>query len=302
MNTPLDSQSILIVDDHSANRRVLYELFKDTHRIILAKNGPMGLALAQKHQPDLILLDVVMPEVNGYEVMAGLKAEPSTRDIPVIFITALEDQSYEERGLLLGAADYIIKPFYPPIVRARVNNHLQWVRQRRLLERFALLDPLTELPNRRRLEETLQANYAPGTEVALAVLDVDHFKQFNDRYGHAAGDRALQALARVLREQQQQEHELMVRFGGEEFVIWLPNCGRSGAELRCQQIRQAVEKLSIAHVEGKLSFSVSVGGVSARIGEGGRIAEDLFETADGQLYLAKSQGRNRVHWCELRGD
>ncbi|MBD8526107.1 GGDEF domain-containing response regulator [Pseudomarimonas arenosa] len=294
-------QQILIVDDHSANRRVLYELFKDNYRIILAKNGPMALALAQKHLPDLILLDVVMPEVNGYEVMSGLKAEPATRDIPVIFITALEDQSYEERGLLLGAADYIIKPFYPPIVRARVNNHMQWVRQRHLLERFALLDPLTELPNRRRLEDTLKAKHAPGSSVSLAVLDVDHFKQFNDRYGHAAGDRALQALAGALHEVKQNEGELMARFGGEEFVIWLPQCDRAQASRRCEELRLAVSKLRIPHVEGKLKISCSIGGVSAVIGHSGGVPDDLFETADGQLYLAKSQGRDRVHWSELSG-
>lgn len=299
MNQGREQQSILVVDDHSANRRILYELLKDDYRIILAKNGPMALALAKKHLPDLILLDVVMPDVDGYQVMTGLKAERITRSIPVIFITALEEQSYEERGLLLGAADYIIKPFHPPIVRARIDNHMQSVRQQRLLERFALLDPLTELPNRRRLEEALSGSYRPGTDVSLAVLDVDDFKCFNDRYGHATGDRALQLVGETLRRAQRTEPELMTRFGGEEFVLWLPSCDRTSAEARCESLRLALAAQTVSHVEGKIGITVSIGGTTARIGDNGKVPEDLFETADGQLYVAKSEGRNRVRWANL---
>jgi len=300
-DAPAARQKILIVDDQGGNRLLLFELFKDSYTVLLAANAPMALALAGKHRPDLILLDVMMPQVSGYEVIGGLKLDNATRDIPVIFITALEEDSAEERGLLLGAVDYITKPFRPPIVRARVQNHMQAARQRRLLERHAMFDPLTELPNRRRLERALAGERPPGQPVSLAMLDVDHFKQLNDRYGHGYGDRALQEIARVLQTTLRDGEDLLVRYGGEEFVLWLPATGRQEAEAIAERMRRAVAKIAIDHPLGPLRVAISIGGASGTVADDGQLPRDLLELADGQLYLAKREGRDRVRWAELHG-
>jgi diguanylate cyclase (GGDEF)-like protein len=300
--TPAGSrQKVLVVDDQAGNRLLLFELFKDSYSVLLAKDAPMALELAHKHRPDLILLDVMMPRVSGYEAIAGLKLEDATRDIPVIFITALGEDSAEERGLLLGAVDYITKPFHPPIVRARVHNHMQAARQRHLLERHAMFDPLTELPNRRRLERALARRHTPGQPLSLGMLDVDHFKHFNDRYGHTYGDRALRQIAQALQANLRGGDELVARFGGEEFVLWLPGAGRAEAEAVAERMRRAVSALRIDHPEGPLQVAISIGGVSAVVGSDGALPEDLLETADGQLYIAKREGRDRVRWAELVG-
>ena len=151
--------TLLIVDDEKHNRSLLTELLRGDYRVILAKNGGQALERAREHQPDLILLDVLMPDMDGYRVIRELKNDDLTRDIPVIFVTALDSAGDEEHGLELGAVDYISKPFNPAIVRARIRNHLQSVRQRRLLEQLAMLDSLTDIPNRRRFAEVYEQEW-----------------------------------------------------------------------------------------------------------------------------------------------
>ena len=291
-------QQLLIVDDEKANRMVLTELFKDQYKILLAKDGAMALDLARKHRPDLILLDVMMPELDGYQTLKTLKGDDSTRDVPVIFITVLDGYTNEEQGLLLGAVDYISKPFMPAIVRARVNNHMQAVRQRQLLERYALVDAMTELPNRRSLEQRLQASYAGLSEVSLAIIDVDYFKQYNDHYGHAAGDRVLHQTALALRDNLLRERDFVARYGGEEFVLILPDSDRAGALLLAEKLRGAVENLHIEHIRSGIGneLSISIGGATLRPDEQGRLPHNALELADAQLYSAKQAGRNRVMW------
>ena len=196
--------TLLIVDDEKQNRLLLTELFGTTYKIIQAKNGVQALEKARQHRPDLILLDVLMPEMDGMDVLRELKRDDATRLIPVIFITALSSATDEENGLNLGAVDYISKPFHPPIVRVRVRNQLQLVHQQRLLEQLASLDGLTGIPNRRQFDATLlkewhrcQRNQQP---LSLIVADVDFFKKYNDALGHAAGDRVLQEVAATLRQ------------------------------------------------------------------------------------------------------
>jgi diguanylate cyclase (GGDEF)-like protein len=291
-------QQLLVVDDEKNNRAVLTELFKHQYKILLAKHGVMALEMARKHRPDLILLDVMMPELDGYQTLKALKDEEATRGIPVIFITVLDGHTDEERGLLLGAADYISKPFMPAIVRARVNNHMQAVRQRQLLERCALVDALTELPNRRSLEDRLSARYAGVGEISLAIIDVDYFKQYNDHYGHAAGDRALQQVARAMRDALQRETDFIARYGGEEFVLILPGTDRAGALLLAEGLRLAVQRLGIEHIKSGIgeALSISIGGVTVSLDSDVTLPKDALERADGQLYRAKQAGRNRVMW------
>lgn len=292
-------QQLLVVDDEKNNRVVLTELFKDHYKILLAKHGLMALDLARKHRPDLILLDVMMPELDGYQTLKALKDDETTHGIPVIFITVLDGHTDEERGLLLGAVDYISKPFMPAIVRARVNNHMQAVRQRQLLERFALVDALTELPNRRSLENRLASRYSGVGEVSLAIIDVDYFKQYNDHYGHAAGDRALRQVAQAMSEALQRETDFIARYGGEEFVLIVPGADRSGALLLAEGLRLAVQRLRIEHAKSGSEdvLSVSVGGITVPVDSDACLPKDALEQADAQLYRAKQAGRNRVMWA-----
>jgi diguanylate cyclase (GGDEF)-like protein len=291
-----EKQCILIVDDEASNRTVLTEMFKLHHKVMLAKSGEMAIELAQKHAPDLILLDVLMPGWSGYETIEKLKAIDATREIPVIFITALDGSIDEERGLLLGAVDYITKPFHPAIVRARVRNHLRSVRQRVLLERFAMFDTLTELPNRRRLERAMSVVFSAATPLSIAMLDVDHFKNFNDTYGHSQGDKVLQAVADVFRSFAHQNNAQASRYGGEEFVLWLPGFDQARATELCEKVRTEIEQISIEHPSGLLKVSISIGGCSSVASDSGQAPLGMLELADAALYQAKTAGRNRVHW------
>ena len=293
----MEMQQLLIVDDEKNNRAVLTELFKNQYKIYLAKHGRMALELARKHRPDVILLDVMMPELDGYETLKQLKEDETTRHIPVIFITVLDGHTDEERGLLLGAVDYISKPFMPAIVRARVNNHMHAMRQRRLLESHARVDALTELPNRRYLEECLHAAYPEAEQISVAIMDVDFFKQYNDTYGHAAGDRVLQQVAKVLNGALQRETDFIARYGGEEFVAILPHTDRAGALLIAEGLRRAVESLGVEHVHSTDGVvTISVGGITVGPLEA-HLPDDALEQADTQLYRSKEGGRNRVSWA-----
>ncbi|SFN40353.1 response regulator receiver modulated diguanylate cyclase [Formivibrio citricus] len=296
-----NKQRVLVVDDERVNRTVLSAVLKDENQVILAKNGEQALErLAIDAEIDLILLDVLMPDMDGYEVLRRIKANDATKDIPVIFITALNTMGDEEHGLNLGACDYIGKPFSPAIVKARVSNLLRFVRQRKLLETLAGRDGLTEIPNRRAfdtaLEQEIGRSQRSGQPVSLAMLDIDYFKQFNDHYGHAQGDEVLKAVARVLTGALRRPADMVARYGGEEFVFILPDTDVRGGLEVAEAARQVIESMAIPHAASAIGphVSVSIGGVTA-IGDVSH-APGLLRRADEQLYKAKQKGRNRVHW------
>ena len=258
--------TLLIVDDEKQNRLLLTELFGTTYKIIQAKNGVQALEKARQHRPDLILLDVLMPEMDGMDVLRELKRDDATRLIPVIFITALSSATDEENGLNLGAVDYISKPFHPPIVRVRVRNQLQLVHQRRLLEQLASLDGLTGIPNRRQFDATLlkewhrcQRNQQP---LSLIVADVDFFKKYNDALGHAAGDRVLQEVAATLRQAARRPGDLVARYGGEEFVLLLPETDATSAQALAEGLQQLLHSKALPHPDSSLGpwLTMSMGG------------------------------------------
>jgi len=217
------SFSVLVIDDEIINLKVISEALRNEVNVIVANNGIQGIRKAQELQPDLIILDVMMPDMDGFEVIKQLHANKNTSSIPVLFITALNDMSNEEKGLLLGASDYLQKPIQAPIVKARVRLHLQLTHQRRMLERLAHVDALTSIANRRRYQEVLETQWkklsSKQTSLTVIVLDVDNFKHYNDTYGHAAGDTVLQQVAIVLTHYFQQENDFVARYGGEEFVV-----------------------------------------------------------------------------------
>nr|WP_314900689.1 diguanylate cyclase [uncultured Deefgea sp.] len=294
-----EQQKILVVDDSASNRQLLGELLQADYTVLLAKNGEQALFRAREQLPDLILLDVMMPEMDGYEVLQLLKADPDTAPIGVIFITGLDTPDDEERGLLMGASDYIAKPFHPAVVKARVSVHMQVARQRRMLETLANIDALTELPNRRQLDAVLAAECSragrTGNPLSVAILDVDYFKLYNDYYGHAMGDRVLQTIASVLNSKMKRPSDLAARYGGEEFVLIMPDTLLEGALELANKLCSAIAALQIPHEKSRdyACVTVSIGVASGTVNVQ-PTAESLLQVADARLYRAKAAGRNRA--------
>ncbi len=298
------SPTVLVVDDEKQNRDLLTELLKHDCRVILAKNGTQAIDRAHELQPDLILLDVMMPDINGHLVIQSLKHDDATRQIPVIFISALDSPEDEERGLDLGAVDYITKPFHPSIVRKRVRNHLQSVHHRHLLENLAKIDSLTEIANRRRYNEALENEWRrcarSGAPLSLAIIDVDHFKAYNDRLGHAAGDTVLRSIATTLHGFMRRPGDLAARYGGEEFILLLPQVDANAAQRMGEDIRASVESLRLHHPDSPVSpyVTISLGGMTT-VPTDGQVDPQFFQQADAALYKAKSTGRNRMVWQRI---
>jgi len=297
----VEPQKVLVADDDAVNREVLGDLLKPEYTVLLARNGAQTLERAARHLPDLILLDVLMPDMDGYEVLRRLRADPQTEHISVIFISGLNRPEDEANGLKMGAADYIVKPFNQTVVMARVALHLQVLRQRRMLERLANIDGLTELANRRRFDEMYALEWQrarrSGRPLSLALLDIDAFKGYNDRYGHPAGDRALRSVARVAGAAMRRPADLAARYGGEELVFLMPETDADDARCIVATLCQSVTSLAIVHEASNAApiLTVSVGGATLVAGSGEQQAE-LFEAADAQLYRAKRAGRNRIAW------
>jgi diguanylate cyclase (GGDEF)-like protein len=292
-------QKVLIVDDAPINIQILNEALKDRYRVFFATNGRDAIRIAASSVPDMILLDIMMPEMDGYEVCRIIKADKVTKDIPVIFITAMSQQENEAAGLELGAADYITKPFNPDIVRLRVRNQLELKRQRDLLSRLSLQDGLTGIPNRRSFDEHYDREWRRAfrnqAEIAIIMCDIDHFKSYNDSYGHLAGDDCLRRVAGLMRTILERPADLVARFGGEEFICVLPETGLSGSMAIAEKLRGSVVSMEITHQYSPVAPMLTVSlGVAAAVPNNEMKSSDLISCADKQLYLAKQGGRNRV--------
>lgn len=291
---------LLIVDDEPINIQALYQLFRDDCVVFMATSAGQALACCQKAPlPDLILLDVLMPGIGGHELCRQLKADPVTADIPIIFITAQLEPEDETRALEAGAVDFISKPVNPAVVRARVRTHLTLKAQADQLRSLAYLDGLTGVANRRRFEDALQVEWRAcrraGQPLSLLMIDVDHFKQFNDHYGHLAGDGCLQRVAATIGTQAFRAHDLAARYGGEEFACLLPGMEQGDCQSKAEALCRAIEQLAIPHA---LSATAAV--VTVSIGVATLLPDDTSEpaclvgAADAALYQAKTTGRNRV--------
>ncbi len=290
---------VLIVDDTPTNIQVLAEALRADYRVKVAGSGKMALDIVQQGQPDLILLDVMMPDMDGYEVCRTLKNNPQTQNIPVIFVTARTDTVDETFGLQLGAVDYIAKPFRLPIVLARVRNHIALKLKSDLLESHALLDGLTSIPNRRRFDQSLETEWKraqrSGLPLSVLMFDIDHFKAYNDSLGHRAGDDCLTRVAMLLCESLERPGDLLARYGGEEFVALLPETDAEGAARIAERCRVQIEAARIPHPESGTAGWVTVSiGVGTLLPDGAANSGTLIEQADARLYCAKSAGRNRV--------
>ena len=295
-----DRRTVLIVDDQSTNIKMLASLLKSDYTIQVASGGARALEIARNEpRPDLILLDILMPDMDGHAVCRALKDSPATSSIPVIFISSLDEASDETRGLDLGASDYISKPFHPEIVRARVRNHMSLKIKTDMLEAMSHLDGLTQIANRRRLDLTLASELRRlarnGKPLGVVMLDIDYFKPFNDHYGHGRGDDCLVQVATALQRVIQRPGDLLARYGGEEFAVILPETDHDGVGRIAEAMRAAVEALAYPHAFSEVSEHVTISVGAMFVPEiKDETAEYILARADAALYDAKEQGRNRV--------
>jgi diguanylate cyclase (GGDEF)-like protein len=298
MTEATEKNSVLIVDDEKANIIALTMILGADYTVYAAKNGEDALAIAKEHLPDVILLDILMPDMDGYEVLTALKADENTCEIPAIFVTGLTDSEEEERGLSIGAADYISKPFRPAIIKLRVKNQIQMRNQFNIINNLSLTDPLTGIPNRRNFDNWLRAewNNAKRSNKPLSVLiaDIDFFKDYNDKFGHLQGDVALQSVAKALMNSVRRSNDFVARWGGEEFVVLLPAACLAGALEVAENVRSNIKNTQIPCTEdGAENITVSIG-VNTVIPDRKSSVSDFIEGADKALYEAKNTGRDRV--------
>jgi diguanylate cyclase (GGDEF)-like protein len=296
---------LLVVDDQPINIQVMHQIFGSHCQVFMATSGQQALNFCLSTPPDIVLLDVVMPGMDGFEVCQALKSHPETRDIPVIFVTAHTDAHQETRGLELGAVDFISKPVNPAVVRARVRTQLTLKSQSDLMRRLVFLDGLTGVFNRRYLDQQLPIEVARTvrnqTPLALIMLDVDFFKRFNDCYGHQCGDDCLRTVATSVRESLRRPADLVARYGGEEFVCLLPDTPFDSAMAIAAALERNVRSKHVAHVDSDFQIVTVSLGVTASCGESALSVTELLERADQQLYQAKNTGRGRVCGAVLKG-
>lgn len=282
---------ILIVDDERINITTLTQILRPLYTVYIAKDGHTALELAHANRPDVILLDIVMPGMSGFEVLAELKSSEETSQVPVIFITGRDNDKDEEMALSMGAVDYISKPFSDSVVLARVNTHIRIMEYIRTIERLSMIDSLTNLHNRRFFDYQFNREWSyalrENKPLALLIIDIDRFKVYNDRFGHKKGDQLLQSLAQVLTKSVKRTVDIVSRWGGEEFTVMLPDTDLAGATSVAEEIR-----LNVIHMlEQEVTVSI---GVNALIPNAEISADDFFTDTDRALYAAKDAGRNRV--------
>lgn len=290
---------LLIVDDDPIGIRTLNAALSDSGDIRFATSGKSAIAMAHDWRPDLVLLDVEMPDMNGFAVCQALKADPDTAGAAVIFVTAHNDAKHETEALEGGAVDFITKPINPVVVRARVKTHLTLKRQTDELRRLSTVDSLTGVGNRRVFDATLGHEWSRSsrraTPLTLILLDIDHFKRFNDHYGHPAGDVCLAEVAAALRDQVHRPGDFLARYGGEEFAVVLPDTDPEGGFRFAERLCEAVRALHMPHAHAPNSGRVTVSlGVATAVPEAGQSPAALLAAADRALYAAKAAGRDRA--------
>ena len=299
------SANILIVDDVEDNIEILGDLLIfDGYKVQSANSGEMALKQVQESRPDLILLDILMPGMNGFEVCEKLKADESTKDIPVIFVSSMTDLDSKVKGFKTGGVDYMNKPFQRAEILVRVNTHITLRRLQKHLEaqnlelkRLANTDYLTDLYNRRRFfheaEEAFTETGDSENPISVTLIDLDYFKKVNDTYGHLIGDKVLIHIAHLIRDYCR-ENDLAARYGGEEFAILHPSIDRRNAYQITEEIRKQVEDTPFLHGDYEIGVTLSAGVVDSQVCRDCPRIDDMLARADCALYRAKDGGRNQV--------
>ena len=292
---------ILVVEDSILNQHIIHKILSPQYVLAQACYAGEALKLVSEFEPHLILLDIILPDADGFDVLHALKQKRETRDIPVMIITGLDADEHEARGLSYGAVDYIKKPFNNEIVHARVNTQMRVIKQVQRAERLSMVDSLTGVPNRRAFDQRIKYEWSRAMRgksmLSMMMLDVDHFKTYNDTYGHPQGDFMLQSIAGALRENLRRGTDGVYRYGGEEFCVILPTTGLAGAVHIAERVRQGVEqtKLQNTGANGANHVTVSIG-VASMLPKKTDKLQYLIEKADEMLYKAKHQGRNQVQF------
>ena len=296
--SPLPIPRLLIVDDDPNNIRLLASIFDQEYDILFALSGQEAIAISLRERPDLIILDVMMPDLDGYAVCKAIKNNSLTKDIPIVFLTAHCDAEEEIRGLEMGAADYISKPFYPKIVKIRVSNQIELKYAREKLTKLAITDGLTGIANRRYFDDQLAHEWSRARRLnqplAIAMIDVDWFKKYNDHYGHQGGDDCLRQVASVLSNIAKRDSDFVARYGGEEFAVILPMTQAENALALSKNICIALSDLALPHALsdfGRVTLSV---GVAVGCPKQNSTPDNLLLNADKALYTAKEHGRNQA--------
>jgi diguanylate cyclase (GGDEF)-like protein len=293
-----EKAKILIVDDDRTTVVLLANIFKKEYEVFTTTKGLEAVEMANEILPDLILLDVMMPDLDGYKIGIKLKSDTNTKDIPIIFITSLNDPQSETLGLKIGAIDYIHKPINPLIANLRVQNHLELKRQRDMLTKLSYLDGLTGCYNRRWFDQIYPTTWKNCLKdkkpLTVFLLDIDHFKLYNETYGHLAGDDCLKFIVNTIHSILKRPTDICARYGGEEFVGLIYNANLEGGEVISEKIRSAVENAGIPNEASPSKIvTVTIGSASGYPGVD-KNSKGLIALADKLLYQAKTNGRNRI--------
>ena len=297
--------TILVVDDMTTTLLLLHDLLKDTYEVKIAKSGTKALEILESpNDIDLILLDIEMPDINGYDVCKRIKNNETIKNIPIIFITGRTSQEDEEYGLNLGAIDYITKPFNKTITKLRLKNYLEMKIKNDMLEKLSMYDGLTNIRNRRFFDETFEKTFSEikrdKKSLAVLMIDIDFFKPYNDNYGHGQGDETLRKVAKALEKTIKRASDFVARYGGEEFVILLKDINKDGVEAVANNLLNAVRELKITHEFSKIENYVTVSiGVSYYNSSSDITKLELLLKADETLYNVKNSGRNNFAILEV---
>ncbi|MCL1882685.1 MAG: diguanylate cyclase [Defluviitaleaceae bacterium] len=296
----INKNSILVVDDEAMNITALSHILKGDYTVYVEKDGLGCIEAAKELMPDLILLDILMPAMNGFEVIKALKKDDATKNIPVIFVTGLNNPQDEEMGFMLGAADYINKPFSAAVVKLRVRNQIQIINQMRTIHNISITDALTGIGNRRyfytQLEQEWSRSLRQQTSLSFMMLDIDNFKPYNDTYGHLLGDMVLRETAQKIKLGLSRAIDKCARWGGEEFGVILPDTCIIGAKKVAERIRESIEKHPfMADEKTVTNITVSIG-INCNIPKRESLysLENFVSDADKALYHAKATGKNKV--------
>ncbi len=291
---------ILIIDDSPVQANFLKSILEHDYAITVSNTAEDGLNQVRTGDYSLILLDVMMPGMDGFELLKKLQEEVLLQRAPVILITSLNDTDHEEKGLTLGAVDYITKPFHPAIVRARVHTHVKLYQYRTQIEREATMDQLTGVANRRRYDSVSLKRWQDAIRLhvpfSICMFDIDKFKVYNDTFGHPAGDKVISAVAQTASTLLRRGTDFFARYGGEEFVALILGGNGAADFAHLKRVRQAVEDLHIPHnPEFSPWVTISIGGITV-VPKVGDSYDTYLKLADTMLYDAKRFGRNRVVW------
>jgi diguanylate cyclase (GGDEF)-like protein len=293
-----EKATILIVDDQPLNLQVMSAILAPFYDVLAATTGAKAIEICRRSMPDLILMDVIMPSQNGLDVCRELKADPELAGVPIIFVTGLDTDEEENSCWRAGGVDFIKKPVNAMTLKHRVHAHLKLKFQSDLLRDMAFVDGLTGVYNRRHFnacyEREVKVAVRSGRELAVALIDIDFFKQYNDQHGHLAGDDCLRSVARSMRNVMRRPNDVFARYGGEEFACIFPETSRLGAELMANKMLNAIRDAGIKHEGSELGFVTVSIGVAYIAGNKIETPQDLLAVADERLYCAKKEGRNRI--------